>query len=197
MLRQIYGNFKRLTTHQIQLLGVLMVMMILTRYHHFGDMLYLPDASWALFFLGGYGIGHLPGFVLLFTEAAVIDFSVTQWAGVSDWCLSPAYGFLVPAYGVLWWGGGCCARITSLTLKALPIWTLGLLLSTALAFLFSNLGFYLFSGKFELMSGAQYSARVFQYYPAYLKTALGYVVTASLIYTFVFKTKFNKLVRNG
>ena len=59
----------------------------------------------AVFFLGGlYLRGHLP-FVGLLALAVGIDWAAIELAGVSDFCVTPAYAFLLPAYAVLWYGG--------------------------------------------------------------------------------------------
>ncbi|WP_052700170.1 hypothetical protein [Methylocucumis oryzae] len=44
----------KLHTHKITSPLLLIALMVVTRYHHFGDALHLPDASLAVFFLAGY-----------------------------------------------------------------------------------------------------------------------------------------------
>src|SRR4026209_2452433 len=78
-------------------------MMVATRFHHFGDVLHLPDASMALFFLGGLYLRKHWQFVSFIALAVVIDWIAIEHAGVSDFCVTPAYSFLLPAYGVLWY----------------------------------------------------------------------------------------------
>ncbi|MBM3153552.1 MAG: hypothetical protein FJZ96_15320, partial [Chloroflexi bacterium] len=39
--------------------GSLLAVMLATRFHHFGDALHLPDASWALFFLAGFYLARV------------------------------------------------------------------------------------------------------------------------------------------
>ena len=79
--------------------------MVATRFHHFGDVLHLPDASMALFFLGGLYLRKHWQFAAFIALAVVIDWIAIEHAGVSDFCVTPAYSFLLPAYAVLWYGG--------------------------------------------------------------------------------------------
>ena len=73
-----------------------------TRSHHFATALHLPDASWAVFFLAGFYLRPLWMFPALMALAGVSDYMAIAWFGVSDFCMSPAYGFLLLAYGALW-----------------------------------------------------------------------------------------------
>ena len=82
----------------------LALLLAMTRGQHFATV-NLPSASWAVFFLAGALLRPRWLFPALFIEASLLDFAAVQWAGVSDWCLSPAYWMLLPAYGSLWLGG--------------------------------------------------------------------------------------------
>ncbi|NOU20211.1 MAG: hypothetical protein HOO93_00215 [Methyloglobulus sp.] len=153
----------------------LIVIMILTRFHHFGDMLHLPDASLAVFFFAGfYRKKMLLGFLLAL--AALIDY-VAISNGTSGWCVTPAYVFLIPTYGVMWFAGRYCSNLgaikgTELTFSA---GAMGLLaFATSLAFVISNGSFYLFSGRYSGLSWLQYFERVAQYYPPYMISTLIY-----------------------
>src|SRR5580692_3342727 len=81
--------------------------MLATRLHHFE---HLPDASWAIFFLSGFHLFGARAFALLMVEAVIIDYVATQHLGVSSYCLSIAYLFVLPAYAALWLGGRVAAR---------------------------------------------------------------------------------------
>jgi hypothetical protein len=56
-----------------------------------------------------------------------------------------------------------------------------LLLGVSLAFLISDGGFYLFSGRYPEVSWEAYTARVALYYPYYVALAVGYVGLAVLL----------------
>ena len=73
----------------------LAALLAMTRGQHFASV-NLPSASWAVFFLAGVLVRPKWVFPALFLEASLLDFAAIQWAGVSDWCMSPAYWMLVP-----------------------------------------------------------------------------------------------------
>ena len=75
-------------------------LMIATRFHHFGTALHLPDASMALFFLGGLWPRRHLAFAAFMALAVLLDWVSVSYAGVSDFCVTPAYSFLLPAYAV-------------------------------------------------------------------------------------------------
>jgi hypothetical protein len=157
----------------------LIALMALTRFHHFGDVLHLPDASLAVFFFAGfYRKKALFGFLLAL--AALIDFVAIE-NGASSWCVSPAYIFLIPTYMVMWFAGCYCSTLKSMKI-AQPAKSAGLLtLATSAAFAISNGSFYLFSGRYEDLSWGQYFSRVAQYYPSYVGAALIYGVAGYAI----------------
>ncbi len=149
--------------------SVLALLMGITR----GLQTQLPDASWAVFLLGGFYLRTWWPFALLFLEAVLVDWSVVRLAGVSDYCFTPAYIALLPSQAVLWLGGTWYAGRHRLALGTLLSLATIFTLSVGLAFLVSNAGFYFFSGYFADMTAAQYANQVLNYLPGYL------VVTAS------------------
>lgn len=163
----------------------LMLLMAATRFHHFGTGLSLPDASLAVFFLAGLWSGGISFFMILLLEAGLIDYLAIGQFGVSDYCISPAYVFLVPTYTVLWFGGKLCAKFKAISPSALMQQFGILALATSIAFLISNGSFYLLSGRFGKLSVLEYVDRVAQYYPAYLSAALIYVVVITAVVALV------------
>lgn len=152
----------------------LVLLMGLTRSDHFGSAISLPDASLAVFYLAGIFSGGIFSFVLLITEAALLDYiAIAHWQ-VSDYCISPAYVFLIPTYAVMFFAGRWCVKGTSFGSSSLVRQFAYLLGATSLAFLISNGSFYLLSGKFPELSVMQYMERVAQYYPAYVSSTLIY-----------------------
>lgn len=163
-------------THGILL--TLALLMLVTRFHHFGAATHLPDASLAVCFLGGFYLHGWRPFLGLLALAGVIDYiAITQFS-VSDYCISPAYILLIPAYASLWVGGRYAAEKTESGLWSLPLLASILLAGTTLAFLISSGGFYLLSGKFPDLSWSGYALRVARYYPPYLEGTLFYVILA-------------------
>jgi len=95
-----------LTRRQQIAIGLaLTLMMLLTRSHHWASIHSLPDASWAIFFLLGVYVRALWVVPVLIAASVVIDYVAITWGGVSDFCVSPAYWLLIPAYVVLFAGG--------------------------------------------------------------------------------------------
>jgi len=161
----------------------LALLMAATRFSHFGSAVNFPDASLAIFFLGGLYLSwgaksSLAAFGALIVEAGMIDFYATSVLGVSDWCMTPAYWFLVPTYGGLWMAG----RWFSLrqTMQGLGLLSLSLIAwgACSMAFVFSNTTFYLFSEHFLDMSVVEYASSVVQYYGSYVSAALLYIACA-------------------
>ncbi len=163
-------NIKDIRT-PIALIGL----MLATRFHHFGGALSLPDASLAAFFFAGLWVRGWKFFVFLLIEAGLIDYvSITQF-NVSDYCVSPAYVFLIPTYACLWFAGVYSRKYKSLNLSELLVQSAVLLIAISAAFAISNSSFYLLSGKFDI-NWLEYSSRVAQYYPSYLSYTLVYAV---------------------
>ncbi len=154
----------------------LMVLMAATRFHHFGTPFALPDASLAVFFFAGLWVGGRYLFAALLLEAGLIDYLAITKLGVSDFCVSKAYLFLVASYGAMWLGGKWCRQFDRLTLAPAAQEFAALVVSTSIAFLFSNGSFYWLSGRYPEGSWAQYIERVAMYYPPYLTSTLIYGV---------------------
>lgn len=160
----------------------LIALMAVTRMHHFGSSLHLPDASLAVFLLAGFLVASPVLFGVLLAEAALLDYVAITHLGVSDYCVTPAYWFLLPTYAVLWFGGRYYARIHQYSLRSLGVFAGISLAATSLAFFISNSAFYLFSGRFADTNMAEYSHRVAQYYLPYLSGAATYLVPAAVLY---------------
>lgn len=174
----------RLPRAQIILLALLGLLMAGTRSHHFGSAVHLPDASLVIFFASGFYLSRRVLFPLLLAEAALVDYLAITLGGTSDWCVSPAYVFLIPTYACMWFGGrwlaSHCAR-NEVGWPTLIRLTISLMLASTAAFLISDGSFYLLSGRFHEFSWEQYSAGVERYYWSYLKVVYAYAaIMASL-----------------
>jgi len=178
----------------------LIALMVLTRFHHFGDALHLPDASLAVFFFAGF-YRKKALFVFLAVMAGLIDY-VAIANGTSSWCVSPAYVFLIPTYAVMWFAGRYCSAFKSLKMTELAMQLGLLILAASAAFAISNGSFYLFSGRYTDLSWGQYLARVAQYYLPYVGYTLAYAVAGlSIVKLFialsVTRPKYEELDRRG
>ena len=161
----------------------LATLMAATRGHHFGTLEHLPSASWAVFFLAGLYLSSRWVFPVLLAGAALLDFAAVTWGGVDNFCVSPAYGFLLPAYGVLWGAGRWyAARHQERVATLLPL-AASLVLGTAFCELISSGGFYFFSGRFEQTNLTQFATRLVEYFPGTFSSVLFYVGIAGGIHT--------------
>ncbi|QSA98658.1 hypothetical protein [Methylococcus sp. EFPC2] len=164
----------------------LALLMAATRSHHFASITHLPDASWAVFFLAGFYLRPAWVFAGLLGLAGLSDYVAITQFGVSDFCVSAAYGFLLPAYGALWFAG----RLYAARYRFEPanlIWLAGYALAGAtISELLSSGGFYYFSGRFAETSLAQFGGRLVTYFPHGLEGLalyLGSVVVAHVALT--------------
>lgn len=173
------------TTRSFALCAVLMLLMATTRSHHFDTLTHLPDASLAVFLLAGM---YLPirAFPALLVVAGLTDYVAIHYAGVSDFCVTPAYYFLIPTYAVLFYAGRFYAARHRATWGGLAQFAGIAFVATSIAFVISSGSFFLFSDRFAEMSALQYASRVAQYYAPYLISAFLYlsmVATAKVIST--------------
>ena len=159
----------------------LALLMAMTRGQHFAT-LNLPSASWAVFFLAGALLRPRWLFPALFIEASLLDFAAVRWGGVSDWCLSPAYWMLLPAYGSLWLGGRLYARWHREHLSSLALLMATVMVAALVCYLFSGGGFLYFSGRYPEPSLALLAERIGVYCPRYLASLALYVGLATLFY---------------
>jgi len=156
----------------------LIAVMIATRFHHFGTALNLPDASMAVFFLGGLSLRKHRYFGMFMALAVVLDWVSVSYAGVSDFCVTPAYSFLLPAYAVLWYGGRLYADRLCASPGALTGALVTALVAASMSFAISNGAFYWLGGRYAQPHMSEYLARLWQWGPLFVRTTLTYVVVA-------------------
>lgn len=167
----------------IAIVASLATLMAVTRFNHFGSAISLPDASLAIFFLGGLYLAQstrasIAAFIAMILEAGMVDYYAISIQGVSDWCMTPAYGFLIPTYGSLWLIGRWFALRHSMEGRGLAGLAVTAWVASSFAFLFSNVTFYMFSDYFGSMSVVEYMLRIAQYYGSYISSAMLYVAGA-------------------
>jgi len=160
-------------------LPALLIVLLATRWGHFGTALSLPDASLAVFLLGGLWLGHWAFFAGLMVAAFGVDLALARSATEAGWCLTPAYWGLVPTYGVLWLAGRWLA--VGERAREAGLYTLVSAAAVSVAFVLSNVSFWAYSGHFADMGALEYAFAVARYYPPYLGgaalyLALGWVV---------------------
>jgi hypothetical protein len=141
----------------------------------------LPDASLAAFFMGGFGLARTRSFGWLLLAAFLADWVAFQ-TGSAPWsCVTPAYVFLVPAYGLVW-GAGRLARSCGLPGYR---WLAGAIFHAVLgvtaAFIVSNAAYFAFTAEAAATGGLAYAEAVIRYFPAYLGDTLFYLTPVLLM----------------
>lgn len=177
------------STRAIALFGLLALVMAATRIHHFAA---IPDASWAVFFAGGFYLRAQWrwAFPALIAVAFLADWYAIAAAGIDflgHYCVSPAYWFLLPAYLSLWLGGAwLAARRPGLRWRSLGQLALALLVSVSLCYVLSNGSFYWLSdswgGADAQRSLGGWFANMGHWYLAFLRTTAMYVAGAALLH---------------
>jgi hypothetical protein len=164
---------------------VLMAVMIATRFKHFGDALHLPDASMAVFFLGGLYLRRHWTFVVMVLLAVALDWVSISYAGVSDFCITLAYSFLPLAYAVLWYAGRWYApRMDGRAMAYAGAFAVALLAAIG-SFAISNGSFYWLGGRYANPHMGEYLARLWQWGPLFVRTTISYVVVALVLHALI------------
>ncbi len=171
---------QNLRVNPLAALALLAGAMLATRFYHFGSVTHLPDASLAVFFLTGFYLRRAVYMIPLFLLAGGVDYLATQHMGVSDYCLSPAYPFLIPAYAVMWYGGRWYAARHTMTMASLAPLTASLLISASVAFVISSYSFYFLSDRYADMGWAEQNALLAIWYAPYMSSAIFYVALAAV-----------------
>lgn len=173
----------RIASRPVIVTALLVIVMAATRINHFAIV---PDASWAIFFVGGFYLNRWRRvlFPLLIIEAVLIDYLVISGQGLNFWnhyCVSAAYWFLLPAFFSLWFGGARLARVQSgLNLRSAGLLALGVVIATSACFLISNGSFYWLSANVPARSFGGWMSNMGDWYFAYLVTTCMYVGVAAL-----------------
>lgn len=158
--------------HRLLILLGLALAMAATRMSHFGSATLLPDASLAVFLVGGLALQSLWGFSVLMALAFGVDVISAKTAVEAGWCLTPAYWGLLPTYGLLWLAGirlGRRGRFDLLTVAGVS------LAAVCGAFLISNAFWYGLSNTVADLSALEYATAVARYFPPYLGSAFLYL----------------------
>ncbi|MDO9282903.1 MAG: hypothetical protein Q7T88_11030 [Methylotenera sp.] len=167
-------------TNQIIIGIVLATLIIATRGHHFASINALPSASLAVFFLAGLYLRPTWMFPALLGLCAGLDFSAITYGGVSSFCVTPAYGFLLPAYGVMWLAGRWLAKRIDFSINALLPLVGSVAIAASVSELFSSGGFYFFGGRYPDPTFAVFGERLMKYFPHQLEN-IGFWLGVALI----------------
>jgi hypothetical protein len=171
----------KLRNHVLVFLGLALVM-VATRFPGLASNVHLRDASWALFFIAGFYLTEswrwaFPG---LLACAVAIDFVAIKYYGISNYCVTVAYWFLLPAYGALWFGGRWLRQHESNDARGLAALAGSALTSTSLCFLLTNGSFYWLGGRVAEPTWQGWSANFTAYYWPFVSVSLTYIAVAAL-----------------
>lgn len=158
----------------------LALLIIMTRGEHFASVNVLPSASLAVFFLAGFYLRQSWVPVALMGLCAGLDFYSIMFAGTSSFCVTPAYGFLVPAYGTMWLAGRWFAKHYSFNAKSLLPLVGGIAVAASVSELFSSGGFYFFGGRYADPTLAVFGERLMKYFPQQLE-GIGFWLAVALV----------------
>ena len=149
--------------------------MILTRGSHVISPFALPDASFALFLIGGMLLKKPKWFISLFAFSFVIDLITLSVNTIYQIPINLGYLGLFASYGIMWFFGLRIANTKSFQ----KFIALGVL-STLIAFLISTQTYNLLSGTFpnisikeSIQSGWEYLPQSFIYTMSYLMVYWG------------------------
>jgi hypothetical protein len=182
------------SAHRIRAgIGAALALLVLaTHGHHLASALNLPPATWAVFFLAGFYFRSVKIFALLLAEVVALDFIATTVGGVSNYCLTPAYAFMLPAYGTLWLAGRWFAGRYSLTAGAIPALGASLLVGSILAEVISSGSFYFLSGRFAETSLFGFGMDLVKYFPQSLSSFAFWIGAALVVHLSFVLTRSGK-----
>ena len=149
--------------------------MVLTRGSHFLTPISLPDASFALFLIGGMLLKKPKWFISLFVFSVVIDLVTLSINITYQIPINLGYLGLLVSYGIMWFFGSLIANTKSfLKFSAFSV------LATLIAFLISTQTYNLLSGTFpditikeSIQTGWEYLPQSFIYTMSYLMAYWG------------------------
>jgi len=181
-------QYLRLKTHETLFLIILSLVLILTRGSHITTFYNLPDASLALFLVGGIYLKNIRFFLALFLLGLVIDFGASAFDPKLGFCLTNGYWGLIPAYGVLWLSGYFLYH--KKLIQKLSIFIPIVSIAIILAFIISTQTYYIFSGRFGNPSFFDSVLHGWEYLPQYFLSSFAYIGIFWLISYLVNKNKF-------
>jgi len=154
---------------------VILFVMALTRGSHLLTAISLPDASFALFLIGGMYLKKPKWFISLLTFSFVIDLVTLSMNNTYQIPINLGYLGLLASYGIMWFSGSRIANTKSfLEFAAFGV------ISTLITFVISTQTYNLLSGTFpditikeSIQTGWEYLPQSFIYTMSYLMAYWG------------------------
>jgi hypothetical protein len=166
-------KYPEFNSREFFLVIALSFLMILTRGSHLTTLYALPDASLALFLIGGIYLEKVRFFIALFLLGLFIDFGAAALDPKLGFCLTNGYWGLIPTYASLWVSGYFLKK--QKYLQKLSIFIPLVSIAIILAFLISTQTYYLFSEKFGNPSLAESLFHGWEYFPQYFFSSFTYI----------------------
>jgi len=152
-------------------LTLIILFMILTRGAHFLTSVSLPDASFALFLIGGLLLKKPKWFISLLAVSVVIDLVTISMNSAYQIPINLGYLGLLPSYGIMWFIGSRIANT-----KSFIKFTICGVLATLIGFLISTQTYNLLSGTFPDITIKQSMQTGWEYLPQSLIYAMSYLM---------------------
>jgi hypothetical protein len=178
---------------------LLALAMAATRFPASGATFHLQDASWAVFFAAGFYLREQWrwAFPALMVEAVAIDYLTTRYLGTSNYCITLAYSFLLPAHACLWLGGSLLRKHLGGTPRDAALLAVSLFGAVSLCYLVSNGSFYWLGGKAAARSWNGWIANFVDWYWLFLRPSLVYVGTVAVLHVIVVQLRAMQAGRAG
>lgn len=172
--------------------------MLLTRGSHVLTQVSLPDASLAIFLLGGLylsanlkaSFGWFAGF---FALASIIDFGAAALDPAQGFCLTNGYWGLVPSYAALWFGGFWLGKQAN-PFSAIRFATVSLG-ATFVAFVLSTQTYYLFSGRFPANGVIESMQHGWNYLPNWMAVNAAYFGLTLIVVALIRNVKLARIAK--
>jgi hypothetical protein len=163
----------KILTFEIGSIVSLAIVMFLTRGSHISTLYALPDASLALFLIGGIYLRQVRFFIALFLVGLFIDFGAAALDPKLGFCLTKGYWGLIPTYAVLWVCGFDLNQRERL--QKLSVFIPIVSIAIVLAFIISTQTYYLFSERFGNPNLLKSIFHGWEYFPQYFMASFCYI----------------------
>lgn len=163
----------KILTFEIGSIVSLAIVMFLTRGSHITTLYALPDASLALFLIGGIYLRQVRFFIALFLVGLFIDFGAAALDPKLGFCLTKGYWGLIPTYAVLWVCGFYLNQRERL--QKLSVFIPIVSIAIVLAFIISTQTYYLFSERFGNPNFLKSIFHGWEYFPQYFMASFCYI----------------------
>jgi hypothetical protein len=162
---------KNLDFKSISIYIYLFLLMTLTRGSHLLSSLSLPDASFALFLIGGMLLKKPKWFISLFILSVVIDLATLSINSAYQIPINLGYLGLLPSYGIMWFFGFRIANTKSF----LKFAVFGVI-ATLITFVISTQTYNLLSGTFPDITIKESIQTGWEYLPQSLIYTMSYLL---------------------